>query len=113
MKRVLSAKIREKGTGVPPAQGFLFTGSNPDFATIETIFRQSPIEEVSMKLKASELPKKALAKISKRQRSYIDEFTFFLFPSGIIQAWYANALLALWDGEGWKDPSFKQASVKA
>ena len=50
------------------------------------------------------LPLKARNRISRRQRSYIDEFTFFERLSGNIEAWYAGELLAVWDGIGWKDP---------
>lgn len=47
------------------------------------------------------LPKKALKKISKRQRSYIDEFIFLWKSEENIEAWYAGELLAAWNGSEW------------
>lgn len=47
------------------------------------------------------LPKEALAKISERQQSYIDEFIFVWFSPTKIEAWYANECLATWNGKGW------------
>jgi len=52
------------------------------------------------------LPKPALALISRRQRSYLDEFVFFQLPYGYIEGWYAGELLALWNGKSWQEPTF-------
>jgi len=63
------------------------------------------------------LPKKALNLISQTQQSYtievgvffctrliaIDEFIFLWYSPTKIDAWYADELLATWDGEGWKE----------
>jgi len=49
----------------------------------------------------SNLPKKALSQISKRQQSYLDEFRFFAIKGCKVEAWYAGELLAVWDGKKW------------
>ena len=48
-----------------------------------------------------QLPKKALAAISKRQRSYIDEFVFKKYEDGSIEAHYGGEYLATWGGKSW------------
>jgi len=48
-----------------------------------------------------DLPMRAQKLISKRQQSYIDEFTFFWQSPRFIEAWYAGELLAVFDGRGW------------
>jgi hypothetical protein len=50
----------------------------------------------------TQLPPEALALISERQRSYIDEFTFYKRSNGHIDAWYAGELLSTFNGFGWK-----------
>jgi hypothetical protein len=45
------------------------------------------------------LPKTALAAISKRQRSYIDEFDFHLLKNGDIEAFYGGEYIGYWDSE--------------
>jgi hypothetical protein len=47
------------------------------------------------------LPKKAIAAISKRQRTYIDEFVFRQYKNGLIAAYYAGDLVGVWDGRSW------------
>lgn len=51
---------------------------------------------------ATQLPKRALALISERQKSYIDEFSF-LKCKGHIRAFYASELIAIWinDSDAW------------
>lgn len=44
----------------------------------------------------TKLPKAALNGLSARQRSYIDEFTFYKRTNGEIEGWYAGELLAVW-----------------
>lgn len=51
---------------------------------------------------ASDLPKKALAAISKRQRTYIDEFVFKQYADGLIEAYYAGDIVGYWDGRRWQ-----------
>lgn len=46
----------------------------------------------------------ALASISERQRSYIDEFTFHQTSDDRYDAMYAGELIAIWDGEMWLEP---------
>jgi hypothetical protein len=48
-----------------------------------------------------QLPKKVCAAMSKRQRTYIDEFTFHLYPNGEIHAIYAGDLVGEWNGKTW------------
>jgi hypothetical protein len=49
-----------------------------------------------------DLPQAAKDGISEQQKSYIDEFTFLTSEDGSrIEAWYAQKLLAIWDGQGW------------
>ena len=50
------------------------------------------------KIPADKLPKKMLAAISKRQRSYIDEFEFF-DNKGEISVYYGGEYLTTWFGE--------------
>jgi hypothetical protein len=47
------------------------------------------------------LPKKALMAISKRQRSYIDEFEFKKLKDGTIKAYYDKRCVGVWDGSRW------------
>lgn len=54
-------------------------------------------------IKHTELPTQALKLISKRQRSYIDEFKFFRLENGDILAQYAEEDLAVWNGKEWKE----------
>lgn len=49
----------------------------------------------------SELPDEAQALISDEQRTFIDEFTF-VWNDGLIEAWYAEEILAVFDGHGWQ-----------
>jgi hypothetical protein len=49
----------------------------------------------------TELPKEAFDMISDEQKSYIDEFTFYKDENDVIQAEYANEIIATWSGEGW------------
>jgi len=51
-----------------------------------------------------DLPKAALRKMSSRQRSYIDEFSFLRAGRGPIEAWYGGQHLASWDGKTWREP---------
>lgn len=48
----------------------------------------------------TDLPKKALKLISKRQRGYLDEFEFYLLENGNILARYADEDIALWHDTG-------------
>ena len=50
----------------------------------------------------NELPKEALELISSRQKSYIDEFSFYHYSDKHIEAWYAGEHLATWNGKAWE-----------
>jgi hypothetical protein len=54
-----------------------------------------------MRIPWTALPKKALMAISKRQRSYIDEFRFDRLKDGAIEAFYAGEYMGTWDGKRW------------
>lgn len=58
------------------------------------------------KISYKQLPKKALAAISKRERSCIDEFEFREYKDGHIEAWYAGEFVGVWWG-----PSAKRWEV--
>jgi hypothetical protein len=57
---------------------------------------------VSKKVSFSELPKLAQDLISPEQKSYIDEFTFYLMNDGDYVAEYAEEILAVFSGTGWE-----------
>jgi RadC-like JAB domain-containing protein len=58
------------------------------------------------KISHTELPAVALSKISKAQRSYIDEFTFYDIGDGRYLAFYGHdtSPIAVWDGSSWSHP---------
>lgn len=47
------------------------------------------------------LPSEAWKLIDVQQQSYIDEFSFYREDNDYIEAWYADELLAIWNGSGW------------
>jgi hypothetical protein len=47
------------------------------------------------------LPPEAWDLISLQQQSYIDEFSFYREDDDYIEAWYADELLAIWNGMSW------------
>lgn len=49
----------------------------------------------------TDLPKAALRKISKRQRTYIDEFRFFVVGECIL-AEYGGDYIGTWSGRKWE-----------
>lgn len=62
-----------------------------------------------------DLPPAALRKISARQRSYIDEFTFKRVRGGSrIEAWYAGEHLSTWDGRDWQpvEPLYHESKLR-
>jgi hypothetical protein len=58
-------------------------------------------KDMSNKISYKDLPATAWAKISERQKTYIDEFSFYKQKDGSIQAYYAGELVATWDGKSW------------
>lgn len=67
------------------------------------------------RMRYTDLPKAALRKMSAKQRSYIDEFTFLRASEGSepwIEAWYGGQHLASWDGKSWRQP-WRQPTVRA
>lgn len=76
---------------------------------MQTLYEAEKVDDVMNKSKKAKykvigyekLPKKAYAAIGKRQRTYIDEFTFHLYPDGEIHAFYAGDFVGAWDGETW------------
>jgi hypothetical protein len=73
-----------------------------DYQNLLTRRSPSRLYKEGRKISYTALPKAALAKLSADQRSYIDEFTFIRQPNGHIDGYYANELLASWDGHGWR-----------
>lgn len=62
-----------------------------------------------------DLPPAAMRKISARQRSYIDEFTFKRVRGGPrIEAWYAGEHLSTWDGRDWQpvEPLYHESKLR-
>jgi hypothetical protein len=57
----------------------------------------------SIRLQSNDLPLAALNAISARQRTYIDEFSFYKEGNRIV-AYYAGDKLAVWDGTNWIHP---------
>jgi hypothetical protein len=53
------------------------------------------------KISYKDLPPIALKRISARQRSYIDEFTFYDIGGGHYLAYYAGQPIGTWDGSSW------------
>jgi len=47
------------------------------------------------------LPQAAKDLISEEQKSYIDEFKFYM-RHPYIEAWYADELIATWNGKAWE-----------
>lgn len=73
------------------------------------INKNGNVVKFKRKINYAELHPIALALISDEQMSYIDEFSFFVYPSRTCgdekyEAWYAGELLVIWNGSGWFSP---------